>query len=45
MSVYLKKRADAARLLIGEYTNLNGDSAFTRLFELRRGPMRYSGEH
>ncbi|KAI6824489.1 hypothetical protein KC343_g180 [Hortaea werneckii] len=39
MVVYVTKRADAARLLDGQYFNVDGESAFTRVFEPRRGPM------
>jgi hypothetical protein len=38
--VYVTKRADAARLLEGQYFNVDGESAFTRVFEPRRGPMQ-----
>jgi hypothetical protein len=40
MVVYVTKRADAARLLEGHYFDVNGESAFTRVFELRHGPMQ-----
>lgn len=40
MVVYVTKRADAARLLEGQYFNVDGESAFTRVFESRRGPMQ-----
>ena len=40
MVVYVTKRADAAKLLEGQYFNVDGDSAFTRVFEPRRGPMQ-----
>ena len=38
--VYVTKRADAARLLEGQYFIVDGESAFTRVFEPRRGPMQ-----
>jgi hypothetical protein len=37
--VYVTKRADAARLLEGHYFNIDKESAFTRVFEPRHGPM------
>lgn len=40
MVVYVTKRADAARLLDGQYFNVDGESASTRAFEPRRGPMQ-----
>lgn len=40
MVVYVTKRADAAKLLEGQYFNVDGESAFTRVFEPRRGPMQ-----
>jgi len=40
MVVYVTKRADAARLLEGQYFVVDGESAFTRVFEPRRGPMQ-----
>jgi hypothetical protein len=40
MVVYVTKRADAARLLEGLYFNVDGESAYTRVFEPRRGPMQ-----
>jgi hypothetical protein len=40
MVVYVTKRADAARLLEGQYFNVDGESAFTRVFEPRHGPMQ-----
>ena len=40
MVVYVTKRADAARLLEGQYFIVDGESAFTRVFEPRRGPMQ-----
>lgn len=39
MVVYVTKRADAARLLEGKYVVLDGESAFTEVFQPRRGPM------
>lgn len=38
--VYVTKRADVARLLEGQYFDVNGESAFTRVFEPRHGPMQ-----
>lgn len=40
MVVYVTKRADAAKLLEGQYFNVDGESAFTRVFEPKRGPMQ-----
>jgi hypothetical protein len=40
MVVYVTKRSDAARLLEGQYFNVDGESAFTRIFEPRRGPTQ-----
>ena len=40
MVVYVTKRADAARLLEGQYFVVDGESAFARVFEPRRGPMQ-----
>jgi hypothetical protein len=40
MVVYVTKRADAVRLLEGRYFIVDGESAFTRVFEPRRGPMQ-----
>lgn len=40
MVVYVTKRADAAKLLEGRYFNVDGESAFTRVFERRCGPMQ-----
>jgi hypothetical protein len=40
MVVYVTKRADAARLLEGQYFNVDGESAFTRVFESRRRPVQ-----
>jgi hypothetical protein len=40
MVVYVTKRADAARLLEGQYFDVDGESAFTRVFEPRHGPMQ-----
>jgi hypothetical protein len=39
MVVYMTKRADAARLLEGQYFDIDRVPAFTRVFEPRRGPM------
>jgi hypothetical protein len=38
--VYVTKRADAARLLEGQYFDVDGESAFARVFEPRHGPMQ-----
>jgi hypothetical protein len=40
MVVYVSKRSDAARLLEGQYFNVDGESAFTRIFEPRHGPTQ-----
>lgn len=40
MVVYVTKRADAARLLEGQCFIVDGEPAFTRVFEPRRGPMQ-----
>lgn len=40
MVVYVTKRADAAKLLDGQYFNVDGESAFTRVFEPKLGPMQ-----
>jgi hypothetical protein len=40
MVVYVTKRVDAARLLEGQYFTVDGESAFTRVFEPRRGPVQ-----
>jgi hypothetical protein len=40
MVVYVTKRADASRLLEGHYFDVDGESAFTRVFEPRHGPMQ-----
>lgn len=40
MVVYVTERADAARLLKSQYFIVEGESAFTRVFEPRRGPMQ-----
>jgi hypothetical protein len=40
MVVYVTKRADAAKLLEGQYFNVDGESAFTRVFEPKLGPMQ-----
>jgi hypothetical protein len=36
----MTKRADAVRLLEGQYFDVDGESAFTRVFEPRHGPMQ-----
>jgi hypothetical protein len=38
--VYVTKRANAARLLEGQYFNVDGESAFARVFEPRHRPMQ-----
>jgi len=38
--VYVTKRADVVRLLEGQYLHMDGESAFTRVFEPRRRPMQ-----
>lgn len=38
--VYMTKRADAAKLLRGQYFNVNTESGSTRVFKLRHGPMQ-----
>lgn len=40
MVVYVTKRADAVRLLDGQYFTVDGESVFTQVFEPRRGPMQ-----
>jgi hypothetical protein len=40
MVVYVTKRADTARLLEGQYFDVDGESAFARVFEPRHGPMQ-----
>ena len=40
MVVYVTKRAHAAKLLEGQYFNIDGESAFTRVFEPKLGPMQ-----
>jgi hypothetical protein len=40
MVVYMTKRADAARLLEGQYFDVDGESAFAQVFEPRHGPMQ-----
>jgi hypothetical protein len=37
--VYVAKRAEAARLLEGQYFDVDGESAFTRVFEPRHRPI------
>jgi hypothetical protein len=34
------KHADVARLLEGQYFDVDGESVFTRVFEPRHGPMQ-----
>jgi hypothetical protein len=40
MVVYMTKRADAARLLEGQYFDVDRESAFARVFEPRHRPMQ-----
>jgi hypothetical protein len=40
MVVYVTKGSDAVRLLQGQYFHVAGESAFTRVFEPRRGPTQ-----
>lgn len=40
MVVYVTKSSDATRLLHGRYFNVEGESAFTRIFEHRSGPVQ-----
>jgi hypothetical protein len=40
MVVYVTKRADAARLLEGQYFDVDGESAFTRVLEPSHGPTQ-----
>jgi hypothetical protein len=38
MVVYLTKASDAKRVLEGQYFDIAGESAYTRVFEPRTGP-------
>lgn len=40
MVVYVTKGSDAVRLLQGQYFHVAGESAYTRVFEQRRGPLQ-----
>lgn len=40
MVVYVTKGSDATRLLQEQYFNVEGESAFTRIFEQRNGPVQ-----
>jgi ribosomal protein L30/L7E len=40
MVVYVTKRADAAQLLEGQYFDVDGESAFARVFEPRHRPIQ-----
>lgn len=40
MVVYVTKGSDAARLLQGQYFNVAGESAYTRVYEPRSGPRQ-----
>ena len=40
MVVYVTKRSDAKRLLEGQYFDIAGESAYTRIFEPRTGPVQ-----
>lgn len=40
MVVYVTKGSDAARLLQGQYFHMAGESAYTRVFEPRYGPLQ-----
>lgn len=40
MVVYVTKGSDAVRLLQGQYFDVAGESAYTRVFEPRRGPLQ-----
>lgn len=39
MVVYVTKGSDAVRLLQGQYFDVAGESAYTRVFEPCRGPL------
>lgn len=40
MVIYVTKDSDAIQLLQGQYFNVEGESAFTRVFEHRNGPVQ-----
>jgi len=40
MVVYVTKGSDAVRLLQGQYFHMAGESAYTRVFEQRQGPVQ-----
>ena len=40
MVIYITKGSDASRLLWEGYFHLNGESAYTNVFEVRRGPIQ-----
>lgn len=40
MVIYVTKDSDAKQLLRGQYFNVEGESAFTRVFEHRNGPVQ-----
>ncbi len=40
MVIYVTKNSEATRLLQEQYLNVEGESAFTRVFELRSGPVQ-----
>jgi len=40
MIIYVNKGSEAVRLLRGQYFNLDGESAFTRVCEPRKGPIQ-----
>jgi hypothetical protein len=40
MAVYVTKGSDAVRLLQGQYFHVADKSAYTRVFEPRRGPIQ-----
>jgi hypothetical protein len=40
MVVYVTRGSDAARLLQGQYFHIAGESAYTRVYEVRKGPTQ-----
>ena len=40
MVVYVTKGSDAVRLLQGQYFHIAGEPAYTRVYELRTGPVQ-----
>jgi hypothetical protein len=40
MVVYVTKGSEAVQLLQGQYFHIEGESAYTRVFEARKGPMQ-----